>query len=87
MCVLFSNIVYIYYRSCSVIQSYLTLLSHGLYVASQAPLGMEFFRKKCWSGLPFPPLGDLPNPGIKHHLLCLLHCRGFFTTEPLGKPL
>ena len=26
---------------------------------------MEFSRQEYWSGLPFPPLGDLPNPGIK----------------------
>ena len=25
--------------------------------------------------MPFPSLGDLPNPGIKPRLLCLLHCR------------
>ena len=30
----------------------------------QAPLSMEFSRQKIYqSGLPFPPLGDLPNPG------------------------
>ena len=34
-------------------------------VAHQAPLSMEFSRQEYWSGLPFPPLGDLPNPGIK----------------------
>ena len=26
---------------------------------------MEFFRTEYWSGWPFPPLGDLPNPGIE----------------------
>ena len=26
---------------------------------------MEFSRQECWSGLPFPSPGDLPNPGIK----------------------
>ena len=26
---------------------------------------MEFSRPEYWSGLPFPPPGDLPNPGIK----------------------
>ena len=33
-------------------------------VAHQAPLSMGFFRQKDWSGLPYPPPGDLPNPGI-----------------------
>ena len=31
----------------------------------QAPLPMEFSRQEYWSGLPFPPPGDLPNPGIE----------------------
>ena len=34
-------------------------------VAHQASLDMEFSRQEYWSGLPFPPPGDLPNPGIK----------------------
>ena len=34
-------------------------------VAHQTPLSLEFFRQEYWSGLPFPPLGDLPDPGIK----------------------
>ena len=34
-------------------------------VAYQAPLTIEFSRQEYWSGLPFPSLGDLPNPGIK----------------------
>ena len=34
-------------------------------VAYQAPLAMGFPRQEYWSGLPFPSLGDLPDPGIK----------------------
>ena len=34
-------------------------------VARQAPLSMELSRQEYWSELPFPPLGDLPDPGIK----------------------
>ena len=34
-------------------------------VAHQAPLSMGFPRQKYWSGLPFPPPVDLPDPGIK----------------------
>ena len=26
---------------------------------------MGFSQQDYWSGLPFPPLGDLPNPGLK----------------------
>ena len=34
-------------------------------VVSQASLSMEFSRQEYWSGLPFPSLGNLPNPGIE----------------------
>ena len=34
-------------------------------VASQDTLFMWFFRQKCWSRLPCPPPGHLPDPGIK----------------------
>ena len=34
-------------------------------VAHQAPLSMGFSRQEYWSGLPCPPLGTLPVPGIK----------------------
>ena len=34
-------------------------------VARQAPLSMGFFRHECWSGLPCPPLGDIPDPGME----------------------
>ena len=33
-------------------------------VAHQARLSMGFSRQECWSGLPFPSPGDIPNPGI-----------------------
>ena len=33
-------------------------------VARQTPLSMGFSRQECWSGLPFPSPGDLPDPGI-----------------------
>ena len=34
-------------------------------VACQAPLSMGFPRQEYWSGLPFPSLGNLPNPGVE----------------------
>ena len=34
-------------------------------IARQAPLSMGFCRQEYWSGLPFPPPGDLPDPGIE----------------------
>ena len=51
----------------------------------QAPLSMVFPREEYWSGLPFPPPGDLPKPGIKPTSPAL--AGRFFTTEPPGKPL
>ena len=49
----------------------------------QAPQSMGFFRQEYWSGLPFPPPGDLPNPGIEPASPALTG--RFFTTEPPGK--
>ena len=34
-------------------------------IACQAPLPMGFFRQEYWSGLPYPPPGDLPNLAIE----------------------
>ena len=45
---------------------------------------MGFPRQECWSGLPFPSPGDLPNPGIKPTSPAL--AGRFFTTESPGKP-
>ena len=38
-------------------------------IALQAPLSMGFPRQEYWRGLPFPPPGDLPSPGIEPGLL------------------
>ena len=46
---------------CSHVQLFVNLWT----VVHQAPLSMGFPRQEYWSGLPFPSLGDLPNPGIK----------------------
>ena len=51
-------------------------------VAHQVPLSMEFSRQEYWSGFPFPPSGDLPDPGIKPASPAL--AGGFFTTELPG---
>ena len=53
-------------------------------VALQASLSMGFFRQEYWSGLPFPPPGDLPDPGIKPVSSAL--AGGFFITASPGKP-
>ena len=52
------------------------------FVAPQAPLSMEFSRQEYWSGLPCPPLGNLPDPGIKPlSLMSPALAGGFFTTS------
>jgi len=48
-----------------VVLSYVQLFVNPWTVAHQAPLSVEFSRQEYWSGLPFPPPGDPPNPGIK----------------------
>ena len=35
------------------------------HIAYQDPLSMEFSKQEYWSGLPFPPPGELPNPGTE----------------------
>ena len=51
-------------------------------VAHQAPLSMGFSGKDYWSGLPRPPPGDLPDPGIKPVSLTYPALAGrFFTTR------
>ena len=60
-----------YYLSILYIVAVVQLLSHvqlfaiSWAVACQVPLSVGFLRQEYWSGLPFPILGDLPNPGIK----------------------
>ena len=53
-------------------------------VPHQAPLSMEFPRQEYWSGLPFPPPGDLSNPGIEPVSPALQE--DFSPAELLGKP-
>ena len=54
--------------------------------AHQAPPPMEFSRQEYWNGLPFPPSGHLPVPGIEPMSpVSPALTGGLFTTEPLGK--
>jgi len=48
---------------------------------------MGFSRQEYWGGLPCPPAGDLPNPGIEPVPQAALAMAGeFFPTQPPGKP-
>ena len=48
-------------HACSIVSDSVTPWA----VAHQASVSMEFSRQEYWSGLPFPPPGDLPDPGIE----------------------
>ena len=54
-------------------------------VAYQAPPSKGFSRQEYWSGLPFPPPGDLPNPRIEPRSPALQ--AEALPSEPPGKPL
>ena len=57
-------------------------------VARQAPLCMGFSRQEYWSGLPCPPPGDLPDPGIEPpSLTSPVPAGGFFTTSATREAL
>ena len=66
-----------------VAQSCLTLCNPVNCIAHQAPLSMGFSRQEYWSGLPFPPPGDLPDPGIEPRSPALQ--ADALTSEPPGK--
>ena len=53
-------------------------------VVHQASLSMGFSRQECWSGLPFPSPGDLPDPGIEPGSPALQ--ADALLSEPPGKP-
>ena len=53
-------------------------------VAYQAPPSMGFSSQECWSGLPFPSQGDLPDPGIEPRSPALQ--ADALLSEPPGKP-
>ena len=69
---------------CSVVSSFATPWT----IAHQVPLYMGFFQQEFWNGLPFPSLGDLPNPGIEPGSWHLLHRQvDSLLLVPPGKPL
>ena len=58
-------------------------------VAYQAPPSMGFSRQECWSGLPFPSPGDLPDPEIEPRNRTQVSCTTgrFFTNWTTRKTL
>ena len=66
-------------HACRITQSCLTLCNP----MDCSPLFMEFHRQEYWSGLPFPPPGDRPNPGMQPRSSASASLAGrFFTTVP-----
>ena len=56
-------------------------------VVHQAPLSMRFPGQEYWSGLPFPPPGDLPDPGTEQvSPAAPVLAGGLFISMPPGKP-
>ena len=47
-------------------------------------MSMGFSKKEYWSGLPFPPPGDLPDPGIEPEIPALP--ADSLPSKPLGNP-
>ena len=70
-------------HACSVISDSVTLWT----VAHQAPLSMELSWQEYESGLPFPPPGDVPDPGIEPvSPVAPMLAGGFFSAELPGRP-
>ena len=55
-------------------------------VAHQAPQSMGFPRQEYWSGLPFLPPEDLPDPGIELESGSPALRAGALSSKPPGKP-
>ena len=73
---------------CAQLLSGVWLFTTPWTVAHQAPLSMGFPRQEYWSGLPCPPPGNLPNPGIKPtSLVSPILTGGFFASKPPGKSI
>ena len=78
-CTVWSWILFFFFMSvcarvcvcaCAVF-SHVWLFATPWTVAHQVLLSMKFSRQEYWSGLPFPPPGDLPNPVIESPSLAL----------------
>ena len=72
---------------CKSLQSCPTLFDLWT-VARQVPLTMGFSRREDWSELPYPPSGDLSDPGVESASLTSPALAGrFFTTSTAWEAL
>ena len=65
--------------------SFVWLFANHLDCSLPGSLPWKFSRQEYWSGLPFPPPGDLPDPGIEPGSPSLQ--TDALPSEPLGKPV
>ena len=71
-----------YVLCCAKMLSRVWLFATPWSVDRQGPLSMGFSRQEYWSGLPYPPPGNLPDPGIEPTALTSPALSGrFFTTS------
>ena len=57
------NSIMMYMHAC--VLSHFSCVWLFVTLACQAPLSVGFPRQEYWSGLPFPPSGNLPGPGME----------------------
>ena len=77
-----------YVLCCAYLLSRVRLFPTPWTAARQAPLSMGFSRLEYWSGLPCPPPGDLPHPGlIPVSLMSPALAGRFFTTSATWEAL
>ena len=82
------KMLYIYINAmclCASSLSRVRLFATPWTVAHQTPLSMGFSKQEYWNGLPCPPPGDLPNPGIEPRSPALQ--ADSLLSEPPGKPI
>ena len=75
-----------FYCCCLVAKLCLTLRTPWA-VDCQALLSMGYPRQEYWSGLPFPPPGDLPDSVVETRSLETSVAGRFLTAEPLLLPI
>ena len=81
----FYNLKSPFYLSEVKLLSRVRLFATPCTAAHQAALSMGFSRQEYWSGLPFPPLRDVPYPGIEPRSPALQ--ADALASEPPGSPL
>ena len=70
--------------SARVLRCFSWLFATRWTAAHQVPLSMGFSRQEHWSGMPFPPPGELPDPGVEPRSLTSPALAGGFFTPSTG---